>query len=380
MKVFLRQQASNLKHQKRLMFKHKPQLKIGFILILLLFVNGCIKPKSKQKVATLLKTDNATKTQLITRINEIAKVSSMNARIDLQFIDNSYEEFGIAEKYKNADGQIVVQRPANILLKIKVPLIKLDVAQMTSNGKRFCVAILEDGAGGKYKRFLCGTNNADYSPLQKKATEVLNTKSEKTENLKKNVNSFANLRPQHFTDAVLVRPVDTEKYIYLKSTITQEEVDVSAIKRKRKSPLNWVLRGYYLIDEIRKNSSGKMEISRRFWFDRVGGIHLARQQIFDEKGEIESDIIYGRKGNLTKTGNYKLPLRVELTRPKERYKMRITYSSPKTVKIGKTYPAAAFELKNRWKLEEVDLDQKLREVLGQGKTEGENEKGVVRDK
>ena len=50
-------------------------------------------------------------------------------------------------------------------------------------------------------------------------------------------------------------------------------------------------------------------ISRRFWFDRVGGIRLARQQIFDAKGEIESDIVYGAEGNLTDTGEYNnLPL------------------------------------------------------------------------
>ena len=57
-------------------------------------------------------------------------------------------------------------------------------------------------------------------------------------------------------------------------------------------------------------------ISRRFWFDRVGGIRLARQQLFDAAGEIESDITYGREGNLTDTGEYNnLPLRIQVTRP-----------------------------------------------------------------
>jgi hypothetical protein len=104
-----------------------------------------------------------------------------------------------------------------------------------------------------------------------------------------------------------------------------------------------VLRGYYLLDELRKNADGSLTVSRRFWFDRVGGVRLARQQIFDAKGEIESDIIYGNTGNLTDSGEYdNLPLRIEVTRPKEKYKMSLTYQSPESVSVGKTYPAKAF--------------------------------------
>ena len=104
-------------------------------------------------------------------------------------------------------------------------------------------------------------------------------------------------------------------------------------------------------------------ISRRFWFDRVGGIRLARQQIFDTHGEIESDIVYGAEGNLTNTGEYNnLPLQIVVTRPQEKYSMRLTYQTPGDVTIGKTYPAAAFVLQNSWELEEVDLDKKLQEA------------------
>jgi hypothetical protein len=66
----------------------------------------------------------------------------MRAKMDLKFEDNSFAEIGIAEKYKTADGEVVVQRPANILLKVQVPIIKTDVAQMTSDGEKFRVAIL----------------------------------------------------------------------------------------------------------------------------------------------------------------------------------------------------------------------------------------------
>ncbi len=37
---------------------------------------------------------------------------------------------------------------------------------MTSDGEKFRVAILEDGGSGKYKNFILGTNDADYSILK----------------------------------------------------------------------------------------------------------------------------------------------------------------------------------------------------------------------
>jgi len=253
----------------------------------------------------------------------------------------------------------VVQRPSSILLKVKVPIIKSDVAQMASDGTTFQVAVLQDGGSGKYKKFVTGTNSEDYSALQEQVDEMSNGNSE----LKRNVNAFAEMRPQHFIDAMLVRPVNNSKYLYTTSTILQEEFDINA---KKKSPLRWVLRGYYLYDEYEKGTDGRLNIVRRFWFDRVGGVRLARQQIFDAKGEIESDIVYGIEGNLTENGSHRLPLQVELTRPKERYKMRITYQTPEKVLIGNQFPPGAFTLKNVWDLEELDLDKKLRDSTTAG--------------
>jgi hypothetical protein len=283
----------------------------------------------------------------------------MRAKMDLKFEDNSFAQFGSKEIYRSADGEVVVQRPASILLKVQLPVIKTDVAQMSSDGTKFRVAILQDGGSGKLKKFVKGSNNADYSRLQKNlnSADIDNGKE-----LKQNVNAFANLRPQHFTEALLVRPIDKAN-IYAQSTIFQIEEDEA---QPAKSPVRKVMRGYYLLDEYTRSQDGEMKIARRFWFDRVGGIRLARQQIFDAEGEIDSDITYGRQGNLSDTGEYNnLPLRIQVTRPKEKYTMSLTYQTPETVTIGKAYPATAFVLQNSWNLEEVDLDKKLQEVQAQ---------------
>ena len=334
----------------------------SYILILaaaVLFISGCNVVKKESKTPTLLKTEEASQAELMTEVNRFAQVTSMRAKMDLKFEDNSFAQFGSKEVYRSADGEVVVQRPANIYLKVQVPVIKSDVAQMTSDGTKFRVAILQDGGSGKYKKFVMGTNEADYSKLQK---DLKQSDGGMSDELKQNVNAFANLRPQHFTDAVLVRPTD-EQHLYAQSSTYQIEDDAT---QGKKSPLRTVNRGYYLLDEFRRGDSGELKITRRFWFDRVGGIRLARQQIFDRKGEIESDITYGREGNLTATGEYaRLPLQILVTRPQEKYSMRLTYQSPEQVTIGKTYKESVFVLENTWGLEEVDLDKKLQEVTAQ---------------
>ena len=333
-------------------------LRIGLLAAIgvVFIASGCNIVKTDQKTARLLKTEDASQAELMAEIGRFARVNSIYAKMRLKFEDNSFAEFGNKEVYRSADGDVVVQRPGKIFLKVQVPVLKSDVAQMTSDGTSFRVAILQDGGSGKYKKFVKGTNSTDYSKLSKRldSTDMENGKA-----VKESVNAFANLRPQHFTDALLVRPIEPAD-VYTTSTIFQIEEDS---QQPKKSPLRTVMRGYYLLDEFVKQTDASLKIGRRFWFDRVGGIRLARLQIFDTAGEIESDIVYGKEGKLTATADYtNLPLEIQVTRPKEKYSMKLTYQTPEAVEIGEVFKDSAFVLKNSWNLEEVDLDAKLREM------------------
>ena len=342
-------------HHNLSMLWQKAHLRLWLAVLLPAFLlSGCISPKQTRATRTLLKVEDASQTQMMAEVNRFARVGSMKAKMDLKFEDNSFAQFGSKEVYRAADGEVVVQRPANIRLTVKVPVIKTDVAQMTSDGTKFRVAVLQDGGSGKYKKFVMGSNEADYSVLQKELS-----RSDGDGAIKQNVNAFANLRPQHFTDAMLVRPTDGQ-HTYTVSTIYEDEEDLG---QKEKSPLRLVTRGYYLLDEYARAADGTLTISRRFWFDRVAGLRLAKQQLFDSKGELESDIVYGREGNLSDGTEYaNLPLRIQVTRIRDKYTMSLTYQMPEEVVIGKTYPATAFVLQNSWGLEEVNLDDKLREA------------------
>src|SRR5687768_2884611 len=156
-------------HQTSMMYIRINKLKKQLFIIIsaVLFAASCNVVKSPQKTPTLLSTESASQDQLMAEVNRFARVESIEARMNLKFEDNSFAQFGSKEVYRAADGLVVVQRPASIYLKVQVPVIKSDVAQMTSDGEKFRVAILQDGGSGKYKQFVMGTNAADYSSLQK---------------------------------------------------------------------------------------------------------------------------------------------------------------------------------------------------------------------
>src|SRR6266853_1283272 len=107
---------------------------------------------------------NANTSDLISAVNKLVSVRSIHGRVDIQFEDTSFATSGIAEKYRTVDGSIYLQRPAKVYLVVQGPLAIGDVAQMTSDGEHFRIAILKGEE--KYRTFVRGTNNAVYQKLE----------------------------------------------------------------------------------------------------------------------------------------------------------------------------------------------------------------------
>src|SRR6266446_8720102 len=124
------------------------------------------KPVEVEKLLTPL--SEADTTQLITAVNNLSSVRSIHGKVDIQFEDTSFATSGIAEKYRTADGSITLQRPAKVYLVVQGPLAIGDVAQMTSDGEHFRIAVLKGDE--KYHRFVRGTNNANYRKLEADGT------------------------------------------------------------------------------------------------------------------------------------------------------------------------------------------------------------------
>jgi hypothetical protein len=296
--------------------------------------------------------------RLIGEVNRLATVNSIHGKVDIEFEDTSFAEVGIAEKYRQADGTVTLQRPGKIYLVISVPFIARDIAQMTSNGEAFRVAVLEGEE--RYKRFVKGTNSAAYEQLDVNGSTPTPSQDKKREMTgKETVSALSNLRPQHLTEALLISPIPepaTSGLVYVKSEFYQEEPDT----RPRAKKGVRIVRGYYLLEETTQPGNGEARLLRRFWFDRVGGTRLARIQTFDERGSLITDVSYWDEKPLGETVQRVLPSRIEITRPRDKYKLRIVYQSPSSVGIDKEFQPEAFVLQNRWQLPEVDLDERLR--------------------
>src|SRR5205807_8807818 len=278
----------------------------------LLLASGCGLFGTHKKVQVpqlLTPLAEADTPRLISEVNRLAAVHSIHGKVDILFEDTSFAEAGIAEKYRQADGTVTIQRPGQVYLVIKVPFIATDIAQMTSNGETFRVAVLQGDE--KYRRFVKGTNRAAYEKLDMDGTRPDSENNKKRlMNVKEAVSALSNLRPQHLTDALMFSPIPDPAQSglsYVRSEFYQEEMD----NRLRAKAGARIVRGYYLLEEISQPSSGEARLLRRFWFDRVNGIRLARLQSFDHQALLITDVSYSDEKPFGETGEFRLPSRIE---------------------------------------------------------------------
>jgi hypothetical protein len=67
-------------------------------------------------------------------------------------------------------------------------------------------------------------------------------------------------------------------------------------------------------------------------------------------------VIYRNPKTFGETTKYTLPADIEITRPQDRYSLRISYQVPEAAKVDQPWPADVFVLENKSNLPEVDLD------------------------
>lgn len=321
----------------------------------LLFSAGCGLFGAKRKITVpqlLTPLVEANKDRLIQEVNRLSTVKSIHGKVDIQFEDTSFASSGVADQYRLVDGSITLQRPGKIYLVIQFTFV--DIAQMASDGERFSVAVLK--GDDKYKRFVKGTNNAIYPKLDTDgaSTAGSNQKQKETET----VSALSNLRPQHLTDAFMIRPIESNSpLIYAQSQFFNEEADT---RRQAKKGAR-IMRGYYLLEEF-STASSDAKLLRRFWFDRVSGIRLARVQTYDDRGVLITDVSYHDEKTLGSSATASLPGRIEITRPQDQYKLSITYQNSASVELNREYGPKVFVLENKWQLPEVDLDAQYKKV------------------
>jgi hypothetical protein len=175
---------------------------------------------------------DAKTSELEALVNRMAAVRSIDGKVDIQFQDILRRD-GHLGKYRATDGTVIVQRPGQIYLTIQAPVVNSKLVEMTSDGERFRVAVLAPFPAAKSTKF-----SARHEQRRLRYAEDGRRKTsggEKKGGGKKMVATeeraasvLSNVRPQHFTDALLINPVATgadSRLVYAQSEIYQEEQD-----------------------------------------------------------------------------------------------------------------------------------------------------------
>jgi hypothetical protein len=278
--------------------------------------------------------------ELMARINSYRDINGFAAQVEIQVVDYFTGKAGEARKFPAANGLIRLQRPENIRMLVSAPVISKKIADMASDGHQFRLAIYWPD---DKRVFVRGSNLAEYSRLE--AEQILHTQDPRL----REAGALVNIRPQHLTDAFLIKPIDSNG----QTEFFREEV--RQIESGAKNKMVW--RTYYVIYVLERGQGQRSYLRRKFWFDRTQfGTPLVRQQVFGNgDGRLASDIFYS--DFFRDPGSQRLwPRRVRIERPGDGYGLTIIVEKD-SAEINPQLPSAAFLLENTEGLREVDLDQ-----------------------
>jgi outer membrane lipoprotein-sorting protein len=195
-------------------------------------------------------------------------VHDFNATVDMVPALGSAEKSKITE-YKDVRAFILFRKPGDIRVIGLYPVVRNKAFDMVSDGANFKLYV------PARNRFLVGRNEVDQpSP-----------------------NKLENLRPQHFLEALLVRPVDADRDKLLLENYTDED------------------NAFYVLHVVRVNGGGELQLARTIWFNRYN-LTLSRQLIFDAAGNILTDARYT---DWRRYDNVPFPKHIEIDRPHDEY-------------------------------------------------------------
>jgi hypothetical protein len=269
-------------------------------LFLPLLLTGCSLFPTTRKLpvpkAPVL-TQYLTPEELVARLNERwAAINTLTAKVEFR-ASVSKSNLGVATDYPSVEGHILMRKPE--MLRVVGQMIGIRVFDMASNGECFTLSIPHDDKVIKG----CGTAK------------------------NKSKNTWENLRPGFFFDAMLVRGLDPDD---LYSRVTDSEtIEDSARKHLFTVP------EYVLTISRRKPGSQQLTPLRVVTFHR-DDLQPYQQDIYDSEGNLETEVFYQGYQDF-EAG--KFPSTVTIKRPLEEIQIVLTVEA---VKENQTLPDDQF--------------------------------------
>lgn len=223
------------------------------------------------KAAPVLLT--ADRQALLDRIaRQFNAIRDFNATVDMVPAIGSSEKNKITE-YKDVRGYILFRKPADIRIIGLYPVVRNKAFDMVSNGIDFRLYLPAKN------RFITGSN----------------------ELAARSANKIENLRPQHFLEALLVKPEqNAEKVVF--ENFTDEDNAV------------------FILHFVREDPDGQLTATRSIWFSRLN-LELVRQLVFDPRGNILTDARYSQWRTYD---GVPFPKQIDIERPQDEYAVVLT--------------------------------------------------------
>jgi hypothetical protein len=280
--------------------------------------------------------------ELVNRINSFRDVKTFGAQGTIVVRNYFTGKDNKADEFPGANFVIRLKQPESIRLIVKAPFIGKQVAEMSSNGDRFQLAIFYPD---DKRQFVYGTNVNEITRMSKVES--------KDPTLVK-AGGLLNMRPQHYTDAFLIKPIGGVFEVF-REEVLQEEADTRPGRKNKR-----VTKSYYVLYVIERDKTGEnktlAELRRKFWFDRnQSGTPLARQQTFEADGKLASDISYNKWVGVPNADKF-WPEEIIVDRRNDGYQIKLILERD-SVEINLELPENIFTLENIEKLREVNLDE-----------------------
>jgi outer membrane lipoprotein-sorting protein len=198
---------------------------------------------------------------------QFSAIRDFSATVDMTPALGTAEKNKITE-YKDVRGYILFRKPAEIRILGLYPVVRNTAFDMVSDGAMFRLYIPSQN------RFVVGNNTVEQPSRVK----------------------IENLRPQHFVDALLVRPVGPDEKVILENFTDEDNA-------------------FLILHVVHEAGAGELVLQRTIWFNRVD-LRLARQILLDGQGNILTDARYS---DWTMFDNVPFPKHVEINRPQDEY-------------------------------------------------------------
>lgn len=210
----------------------------------------------------------ADRAELLKKItDQFNAIQNLSATVDMTPALGSTEKSRVTE-YKDVRGYVLFRQPADIRIIGLVPVLRNTAFDMVSVGPTFKLSL------PSRNEFIVGRNE---SPAPSS-------------------NKLETLRPQHFLEAILVRPFPPEDKALLENFTDEDNA-------------------YYILHEVEETPPGGLDLLRDIWFSRVD-LRMARQILLDKAGNILTDARYSEWRQFD---DFPFPKHIEINRPQDEY-------------------------------------------------------------